>query len=312
MKLGKVNVEFGFQGYKEPILNNDYLYHYCSLESFYNIIQTKTIRLYDLREMNDISELSLENVEWIRLLCEEYRKHPFDFYYETKDNLTHDFYEYIFDEYFKHEMNPNSRHNTYYFAFCMTKLCNDLNQWRLYGDNCKGICLAFNKDTLKKTGFDLVNIEYVDIDNMVSTIISDVLSKTKNASYNKDNRELEKFRFDLLGKIKSEFYKYKNNAYSNEKEIRLVKTIKTRTFAINCNTDYIMQNDYDIFNEIKFTIKNKRLVGYCDVNIDDLGLEEIILGPLNETTKASIMLFLAKNGINIKNDCIFKSTIPYR
>ena len=39
--------------------SNEIWYHYCSAESFMDIIKNKTLRLTDLRHMNDMEELIL-------------------------------------------------------------------------------------------------------------------------------------------------------------------------------------------------------------------------------------------------------------
>lgn len=62
----------------------DYLYHYCSNQKCFSILNGKTLRLSDIRKSNDYKELSLFYPEILFRIEYFYNENPFPFFYEGK------------------------------------------------------------------------------------------------------------------------------------------------------------------------------------------------------------------------------------
>ncbi len=105
------------------------LYHYCSIDSFFHIINSKSIWLSNSSQMNDSSE----NV-WI----EKY----FD---QIKDYFSHGkygkFINKVIDTYYMNNHPP--------YIFCLSEKKDLLSQWRAYSQDGHGISIGFNTKNLR-------------------------------------------------------------------------------------------------------------------------------------------------------------------
>ncbi len=169
------------------------IYRYTSLHSIFETIKSRNIRMSGLPGMNDITEANY---------VDNYIK-------ETKLKLYEELPQTI--------EAVNRR-----FILCCTSLADDLLQWRLYGDDCKGVCLEFSVDNKKliqrngegKRGFYLGEVRYANKKDrhkeldLIKEIIIDVKKKTGL-----------KIKFTMLY-VWKHFFKPKEYAY--EKEIRLL------------------------------------------------------------------------------------------
>lgn len=309
---GKVKINFLFGVMDQPQADSDILYHYCSMDSFVNIIKNKSIWFGDLKSMNDPSEMFLRNVNFPAYILALYNKEPFEFVHEHngyKNNMA----EYLQPSQIEYSIMDGGKHSNSLFAFCLSNQCNDLSQWRLYGDNGCGVCLGFKKSTIEKfisnnDGFYLQSVQYFkSTKEVVEKIAKDILNNLKTMYENNQNEELEKYRLEYTHNLINEWPKYKVKDYSSENETRIVYKLKTSLMG-NIDASKIAQED----KNIELRLKNNNLVEYVSVNLLDLGLESITLGPTNGNNKEAINLLLAKHDIDVKSSKIYKSTIPYR
>lgn len=99
------------------------VYHYCSLETFYNIMSNYTIRMSNISKTNDTEEMTYiisQNRYWISQLLNEYNNRLEDTY-KLRDNFV--------DNAFDYRLNELS--TTFYIA-CFSQKSDLLSQWRRY------------------------------------------------------------------------------------------------------------------------------------------------------------------------------------
>ena len=119
----------------EKIPFENQVYHYCSLETFRLIVENKVLFMSGYHYMNDSSE-----EKYFLDVFEEEMKNLYDgLSDEEKANIES-------DDYMKKYMTRLSElYANVCFICCFSNIRDDLNQWRAYGDDGKGICIGFDK-----------------------------------------------------------------------------------------------------------------------------------------------------------------------
>lgn len=188
---------------------------YTSLDSFFQMINNLSFRMNALSGMNDKTE---------------------------GGNLT-----FEGDSWWSQERNVQN--TSLIVSFSESCLEDDLTQWRLYGDNAKGICCVFDVDE-SKLGDDFV-LQYV--------IYGDSLLKKLDELQKRLKKINELFSLDLT-QLKC-FVKPKD--FKVEKEVRLLRNEDSR------NLNWLIANGTSIVNAY-IDIEMKRM---------PLKLSKVILGP---------------------------------
>lgn len=251
-------VEQSFLDKLMPLDEAEYLVYakYTSLRTLQNILKSQKVRMNAITIMNDQTEVNL-----------------FDGITKNfKEPIEKDGDEYLFG---------NGQ-----FITSLTPLVDDLNMWRLYGDNAKGVCLVLeNKD---KNTENLKQIRYVE---------PDILEKVKSFQQILCEAKIN-FCFEYLDANKH-FSKHKD--YKSEKEFRLLITRK------NVKDWYITIDGSG--NEIVSPYIDVPLQKDEKGDVYPLQLKKIILGPamnyaeLNKHQLRSVLLYfpfieIVKSAIN--------------
>lgn len=302
-----------FNSFNKPIKDNTQVYHYCSFDSFYNIIRSKKFRLGDLTTMNDPTELGLRNVNWADEIFNAYKKNYFDFTY-TVNGVKCGMKEYLKILKLQSALSANGKYSDLYFALCMSKKVDDLNQWRVYGDNGKGVCIGFNEDKIvdyqdSHKGFMYKEMEYIDFSLITEKIAESILFKIEDLYLANKQEELQNFSGEITVDLEKFILSYKDKTYEDEAETRLVYKYHTNKILVN-NTIETLHND----EIIKLTTYNSNNIIKVakELQIDDLGITSITLGPLNMTSFQNLLIFLAQNGIFLDRKQIYHSELPFR
>ena len=200
---------------------------YTSLQSFFLMINNKCVRMCALPGMNDPSESAFA-------------------------------YNYI------HEIPPEKRvttnkrrkkvlNETLILSFCEGKdKLDDLTQWRLYGDDAKGVCCEYELNGVLPNDFIFRRTIYDDASPQ------GVLEKIKKIYHTIDKRH------DCFYVNYRQIYPFfKSAAYSVEQEIRLLYNIYD-----NSKIKWLLTNDHSIVN------------AYTDIPLNEfpLKLKKVILG----------------------------------
>ena len=236
----------------------DVLYHYCSLQTFYNIMKKKSVWLSDLSKTNDSQELiCLEKIvredltrkvkSWIDALNEQKQGLSMS----EKIKLDGEILGWEFVRLFstKEFTVPSC------WGFCLSEKGDNLGQWRGYGNDGTGISIGFDCDKLKrmigdvkriahsKATLTLGEVNYVGQRKIDEYLRGDIeqfveqkgasLKKMYEKSKNKDLPKIENCPEGILSpKAKeaiaekmialTEFPFYKMEAFKDEAEWRIV------------------------------------------------------------------------------------------
>lgn len=122
------------------------LHHFCSMQSFMNIMSYKTIRLSEVTKSNDKKEVRL--------------------FYDIIFNKSMAFLDEItqvtsyseIESYRKRlRIALNNDFSFLSFAFCMSTQSNSLSQWTRYADDAQGIAIGFDSECLQRLFVHLQN-----------------------------------------------------------------------------------------------------------------------------------------------------------
>lgn len=114
------------------------IYHYCSIPSFYNIIQSKTLFLSNTNYLND----SLES-KWLKQITKKLNKGKgFNF-----NSISNSIVENLW-----------SRYDNGIYVACFSEHKDLLSQWRGYADNAHGVAIGFKNifthERLEENGYN--------------------------------------------------------------------------------------------------------------------------------------------------------------
>lgn len=284
--------------FKNYYKDEDTLFHYCSMESFIKIIESKKIRLGNVMQMNDPTELALRSLDWTEIIYTQYEQDPFDFlFYSNGAKLNMRQYLDLL------RCRQGNLKSDSYFAFCMSTLNNDLNQWRVYGDDGRGVCLGFDISPIadlveNNPDFFYVELEYDDLKRLPNLIAQTILCKIRDRYLMEDFVGLKNVIENFTSDIEFFILRYKHIAYKAESEARLI--YKTHTNNLTLMNDIVVENG-------KYNVNT-----YKEIDLSDLKINTITIGPTNSTPLENILLFLNCNGFKIGANQIIRSDIPYR
>ena len=256
------------------------LYHYCSIEGLFHIINTKSIWLTNSSHMND----SLEN-SWIE-----------NYFEIIKDYFKNDEYKKflinVFDIYKLNNHPP--------FIFCLSKEKDQLSQWRAYSQDGHGVSIGFNTKFLSiENSIPSPNIYayhtlgYYKVEyskTVQQKTIMDICESIKNDF---DTKKYDKISISLefISNLVHLSIVFKNPSFMEEREWRIIHT----------PLDKYEKPDLRL-SELKFRIKQKRITPYYNLNFgsnfNSQLISEIVLGPKCEMTAKEIKQFLRHNNLD--------------
>ncbi|ETX34450.1 hypothetical protein SPFCAV_00904 [Salmonella enterica subsp. enterica serovar Gallinarum/Pullorum str. FCAV198] len=276
------------------------IYHYCSPESFFSIIQNQRLWLSSMDHMNDYMEK-----KW--------------FYSTLKKYLYKNLDANCVDQFIAH-LDDNISIGTP-FACCLSKSGDILSQWRAYAKDGFGVSIGFDREKLDvydgiignnldpKHRLTLSDISYMDI-NVIECLAERILSRysfikkyymNEIISTSKFNR-YDKCILELISNIIHLNTTTKNPAFKEEKEVRLVyQTLDTGRYEYPESSS---------IKDLKYRISNNQIISYYELGFPKDAVSELILGPPPKFKESDIVNFLQYNGFehSIK---ILKSKASY-
>ena len=223
--------------------NVNLVYHYCTLETFMEIIKNHNIRFAAIDQSNDSDELLFAIKIYEKIAGE---KTSMDYF--MKENI------------------KNNKH----FCLCLSRAKDSLNMWRGYAPN-GGIALGFNEARL---------IDYFKT-NIKDYYNNNIITTSCNINYvnldkidDETKKEFEEIK--TMTEVNNKAIKYKDISFHDESEVRIYFEM-----PIKYINESIEKNTYSkslMFNgkEIKQIKQGKY---YYDIPIDLSLIEEIIVGP---------------------------------
>lgn len=152
---------------------------YTSFETLIAILKSGKIRMNSIVSMNDKTETDFLG-DVIRNYKEEYEQEYDKYLFADKEFIT-----------------------------SFTSKIDDLDMWRLYGDNARGVCMVFGRDA--KKGDDLYKIRYIDPQQDELSKVSELMDQLKEKGI--------RFRLNRLQKCR---HFLKHIDYCAEEESRLL------------------------------------------------------------------------------------------
>ncbi len=313
------------------------VYHYCSLETFMSIINKSTFRMTNIVKSNDTEETIFCLEGFARALknaCIKYNK-------EKRDNIFKESIKNIdFQELIISSLNQNS---ATYYAACFSEEPDVLSQWRGYANNATGVAIGvytrpfLNANRSFSSNLKFWKIEYglesieVDMENYVISQLHDLSSKKGE---NIKVSDYENIFSDLITAMVYNVVFYKNPAFSEEKEWRLVyypfggirnlsKRSRVNDFNVNQLyydrmleniTSSVKYNEFEV-NPISFSSRDNKIISYIDICFDSNKrnmINEIVIAPKANIDDLDLRLFLLNNGYDLSKIKIRKSTATYR
>lgn len=300
------------------------IYHYCSLETFAQIIKNKTLRLSDLDKTNDYMEKKWGIQFLYEALCSELQHNGIDM------DLTEDYW--YSDEAHTHlaQLENDIRlfldHQT--LIACLSTEKDMLSQWRAYANDGVGIAIGFDFDLL-------MNLLNKESPLLIGAVIYDKEAQEKAIreklfnpafSYMKAMFERDVVRcsdnyneyfieeFDCFCEImdvdvEKVFSFLKNPAFEEEKEVRIVyntgiyKDMEAEEFISSASNEIsVGKGKKLILKPMQYIVKGDKLVAYTDLyfgNCIKHGIiKEIIIGPKASVSINDISNFLLINGFS--------------
>lgn len=254
------------------------LYHYCSFETFNNIIRNHTLRFSDVTKSNDSEEILFV------INC----------YYNYLTQKHKDCSDKLFIHMFKYEIDKIIKSKKFY-TFCMSSKKDLLSQWRGYAPN-GGFAIGFNFDKLTNyiknleilsSKIKLQKLDYIDKNNPRK--LHDEFEKWNNSS-----------PFDNIEDLLQLAVINKNKEFKEECEYRMFfesfETVdefnkhlpKLKIGEKSCEMEFgLINNDYKTYYDVPFTF--------------DL-IDEIVIGPKVNVSEELLTSFLVKCDTNNEID----------
>lgn len=276
------------------------LYHYCSVDGFFNIIKNATIWLSDVSKSNDYQECILCR-DRINTVIEKIMS-------ENEEDL----------KAWKWGVAHGSELNRDIFTYCacFSESCDQLSQWRGYANNGKGMAIGFDVDLLMelaeadkhRISFAPIIYDMEEQNKYVKEIVEDNFRKLEVKGIGHVGAELNtdyRLKFPFI----------KNSSFSEEKEWRVA--ICSRPGAYKNK----LSNNYE-FSEVRYRVANEKLISYIEMSFKKIKKElikEIWIGPKAEVEIYDVESFLNAcgyyEGIAYNSDepiLIRKSVSSYR
>ena len=296
----------------------DVLYHYCSLSTFYSIVQNQSIWLSDITKSNDSKELLWAIEKFISFFENEIRWNTFDNAIEWKDiqdtlQLIKKAKQYKYQEFLKS------------WVFCLSEKKDNLGQWRGYADDGQGICIGFKFKFLcqikKYLEEQYVNahsffqkVQYGLPDDQLKQVEQDICRSNLIEAKNLDAFCCAKFKSSLI-KLLRKTVLYKSKAFEEEREWRIV--FDSSIYEISSNFLGFPNNNY-FATKFGWAPRNNTLVSHIELIINDMkrAIDSVTIGPKSNLTEMDVKLFLASRGLlrDLKDESIevSRSSASYR
>ncbi len=268
------------------------LYHYTDFAAFDGIIRCAELRLNNILNMNDTSEMRL----FMNGICKAVVGRL------SADGETEKVYRT--ESFFQKELMEEFHYSAY--AACFSKFRDDASQWERYGHSGQGVCIAFHEDLLQKMVGGPISLQevYYQEDMREHPLVDAFYNLIKNTSdFDANLPALQ----SLINDAWVQSAAFKHPSFCSEREFRLVVS----PFIFN---EFAVEPKYHVSMErIKkyYPLELNRMCGKLNMHLSDL-VGEIIIGPTSQQSPAILQDYLTDCGLHILKDRISLSSCPLR
>ncbi len=310
------------------------VYHYCSVETFYNIIRNHTLRLSDIEKSNDFMEK-----KWAIHQCLDYIKcnldNP-DYPCSRSPLLARQLLESMEQQFHSYNMTI--------LACCFSSKRDLLSQWRGYGDNGAGVSIGIDapsrfaqahdrtrqyfrapqsaNDLPSNLCFHKIQYSTEEIQDTVMHLFSIFLNWLPLEN------SIEKIAHALVRTIYPALPFFKSRAFSEESEWLCVyfprlpappyidETFDEPEFQdlLQAQKQTLVLDSFTL-QPMEYRLRQRNLVPYRDLAFDAAEqpfIRSVTIGPKCPLDRETVKLFLELHGIPIPLEKICLSEISYR
>ncbi|MDR6816277.1 hypothetical protein J2X76_001431 [Neorhizobium sp. 2083] len=284
-----------------PTLNlqqHPILYHYCSTSTLLSIIQRKCLWLSDVNTMNDFGE-----VHW-----------AYDRFIEAAntvlDQVGRDFVELV------DEIISTSQLRLLPTLCAFSTDGDVLSQWRAYADDGAGVAIGFDAKKIASLSIRIAPIEY-SREKQVEHFCTWLLA-AHEVYGTLPEKEKRKFLFEMGTYFSMDMTFYKNPAFSEEKEVRIMRALNVKVSESGQWTLEDGGGSGEKVSKKKLPVlfraaRNGGVVSYVELPLGGLGAEvitDIVVGP--KSPNGGNEISMALNAAGFRNVAIRPSTATYR
>jgi hypothetical protein len=301
------------------------LYHYCSLETFYNIMKNRSIWLSDVSKSNDSKELAWATEQCKKAVIKKFLE------YSDRMKSNNDFIHTRFRDFNRITDQFDSidtKQTLKSWVFCLSEKGDNLGQWRGYADDGKGVAIGFAKEYFAsqnqsvdfeedKMYYMFDRIEYGDfkVEQLLNPCDINILASSC------DYEALERCIKRLMAYSIILAPLYKSATFEEEKEWRMVFLANTNALKRGMipSANYMDKPElmFDII-DFAFVPKNNTLVSHIEVALKDIkrAITSVTIGPKSDLSVLDIQLFLISIGLLQSTDDdsikVTRSSASYR
>ncbi|WP_295573812.1 DUF2971 domain-containing protein [uncultured Stenotrophomonas sp.] len=251
----------------------DLLYHYCSPATFLAILQGKKLRFSDVLCMNDSSEYA-----WgTQALIEGLKRNGSPLAAEIALGL-----QGSYD--LAHRISITT-------ACCLSTDGDVLSQWRAYAENGSGFSIGFDPHQLDSMPVRSTRVLYKDLEqqSLIDKLLKEVPEFCEGAVANPADcpERVVELLLEMIG--------FKNPAFEEEKEVRLVHRIAVDSDPFR--TFYASETGSSDVS-VGFQMRGSNPSAYLDLPLpeQDPGIRRIVVGPRAQVELRSLRILLGATG----------------
>lgn len=286
--------------YDDYDIDDKIYYHYCSINTFHEIIKNNEIWMGNPYNMNDFKEMDWF-IDLVPKVVEEYIK-------ELDDISMQEKYRYyylhnlplIYNEVVSSEMPPH--------IASFSEDGDVLSQWRAYADDGMGVAIGFDLKLLRALSSKNLREEPICYDkNEQNESVRFVLLNNKLDSIEDHNFNRMKDMYiqltELVEDLMYQSIKYKNPAFKEEQEVRLI-----------LNSTLVDIDDKTILEGPLVRVVNNKITSYYKLKFESIKkdlIKRIFIGPKSKVTDSDINQMLKIYGYD-SGITVEKSKASYR
>ncbi len=268
------------------------LYHYTGFEAFDGIIRCAQLRLNNILNMNDASEMRLFMNGICRSVVERLQ-------------MDHEEEKILWTEsFFQKELAEEFHYSAY--AACFSRYRDDAAQWERYGHLGQGVCIAFYEDLMQRMVGGIVSLQevYYQEDMREHRLADEIYRVIRNSR--KNPQHLPRLQ-ELMNEAWVQSAAFKHPSFACEREFRLVIS----PFISN---ELAIEPKYHVSKgRIKkyYPLDLNQMCGHLGLQLADL-VGEIIIGPTSSQSLPILQDYLKDCGLEVLSDKISMSRCPLR
>ncbi|MBQ1734783.1 MAG: DUF2971 domain-containing protein, partial [Lachnospiraceae bacterium] len=263
------------------------VYHYCSLDVFDKIITNKTLRMTDVRQMNDSAEV-VHIVPMVkRIILEYYKNYPVDQVGAAIDEAIN-------------KLLGEGTGNFLSLAACFSEYPDLLDQWRGYGDDGMGVSIGFDRAVLERIASKNSPFEFCKVHYSLKapeSFIRETIKRTEKVFDMDLYKSFSSLELNIQVIVSYVFEQgavfFKKNDFRNEMESRLALTACARHGGFIELTHPILQlngkgfyslgeNALVSLSDLSYFIKGKQVRTYMDLGFSKVAnqlIKKVTIGP---------------------------------